>query len=250
MRETRLLMGMPITVDIVGATDHAVLSRRSSPISNGVDRRFSTYKTDSEIAAINRAGSAEADYSDEMREVLALAERTRRETDGFFDIRRPDGSLDPSGIVKGWAIRNAAAMVAATRRPRLSSSTPAATSSRPATMPTAKPWSVGIRNPFDATEIIKVVYPRGKGVATSGTYVRGQHIYNPQRPTGPIDRHRQPDGHRPRRARGRPLRHRRLRHGPRRHRLHRTDARASKAMPSTASGRATLTSGFGDYCAP
>jgi thiamine biosynthesis lipoprotein len=40
-------------------------------------------------------------------------------------------------------------------------------------------WSVGIRNPFNTHEIIKVVYPRGRGVATSGTYARGQHIYNP-----------------------------------------------------------------------
>ena len=47
-----------------------------------------------------------------MREVLALAEKTRRETYGYFDIRTPAGTLDPSGIVKGWAIRNAAALIA------------------------------------------------------------------------------------------------------------------------------------------
>lgn len=43
-------------------------------------------------------------------------------------------------------------------------------------------WSVGIRNPFKSEEIVKVVYPRGKGVATSGSYVRGSHIYNPLEP--------------------------------------------------------------------
>ena len=46
---------------------------------------------------------------------------------------------------------------------------------------------MGIRNPFDAGEIIKVIYPRGKGVATSGTYVRGQHIYNPRRPGATVN---------------------------------------------------------------
>ena len=35
-------------------------------------------------------------------------------------------------------------------------------------------------------EIIKVVYPRDKGVATSGTYVRGQHIYDPHA-AGPLE---------------------------------------------------------------
>ena len=43
-------------------------------------------------------------------------------------------------------------------------------------------WSVGIRNPFDIQQIVKVVYPHGMGIATSGTYIRGQHIYNPHAP--------------------------------------------------------------------
>jgi len=42
-----------------------------------------------------------------------------------------------------------------------------------------EPWRVGIRNPFDSEEIVKVLSLTDRGVATSGTYVRGQHIYNP-----------------------------------------------------------------------
>ena len=45
--------------------------------------------------------------------------------------------------------------------------------------PDGKEWSIGIRNPFDRDQIIKVVYPRGNGIATSGTAVRGAHIYDP-----------------------------------------------------------------------
>jgi thiamine biosynthesis lipoprotein len=40
-------------------------------------------------------------------------------------------------------------------------------------------WRVGIRNPFMPDEIVKVLMPRGHGVATSGNYIRGDHIYNP-----------------------------------------------------------------------
>ena len=40
-------------------------------------------------------------------------------------------------------------------------------------------WRVGIRNPFNEREIIKVLKLDDCGVATSGTYVRGDHIYNP-----------------------------------------------------------------------
>lgn len=43
-------------------------------------------------------------------------------------------------------------------------------------------WSVGIRNPFNVNEIVKVVYPRGQGVTISGSYIRGAHIYNPHNP--------------------------------------------------------------------
>ena len=39
---------------------------------------------------------------------------------------------------------------------------------------------MGIQNPFNINEIVKVLAVTDCGVATSGTYVRGQHIYNPR----------------------------------------------------------------------
>lgn len=184
MRATRILMGMPITVDIVGARDAANIDAVFAYFES-VDRRFSPYKADSEIEAINRSELAEPDYSNEMREVLALAEQTKRETFGYFDIRTAAGSLDPSGIVKGWAIRNAAAIVstAGARDFFIDAGGDIQSSGRNAD---GREWSVGIRSPFDATEIIKVVHPRGHGIATSGTYVRGQHIYDPHAVNHPI----------------------------------------------------------------
>ena len=87
--------------------------------------------------------------------------------------------------MKGWAIRNAAAIIAASgaRDFFVDAGGDIQSSGRNAA---GKEWSVGIRNPFDAEEIIKVVYPRGRGIATSGTYVRGQHIYDPHAPGRPI----------------------------------------------------------------
>lgn len=185
MRATQILMGMPITVEIVGATDRTLLDAVFGYF-DAVDRRFSTYKPESEIEAINRGAITEADYSGEMREVLALAEETKRETGGFFEIRRPDCRLDPSGIVKGWAIRNAARIIAraGARDFFVEAGGDIQSLGR---NPAGDEWCVGVRNPFDATEIIKVVYPRGCGIATSGSYVRGQHIYNPHAPGQSID---------------------------------------------------------------
>jgi len=180
MRETQSLMGMPITVDIGGAC--GMLIPRIFDYFEQVDRRFSTYRSDSEISAINRGDVPIKDWSGEMREVLALAERTRSETSGYFDIRKADGSLDPSGIVKGWAIRNAAEIA---RKAGVCDFFIEAGGDIQSSGSNAygRDWSVGIRNPFKTDEIIKVIYPRGRGVATSGTYARGQHIYNPHEPS-------------------------------------------------------------------
>ncbi|WP_434723559.1 FAD:protein FMN transferase [Mesorhizobium sp. RIZ17] len=174
---------MPITVDIGGA--RASLVDSVFDYFEQIDRRFSTYRTDSEISAINRGDVPVKDWSGEMMEVLALAERTRNETGGYFDIRRADGSLDPSGIVKGWAIRNAAGIVrkAGAGDFFIEAGGDIQSLGRNAS---GGDWSVGIRNPFKMDEIIKVVYPRGRGVATSGTYARGQHIYNPHEPSDAI----------------------------------------------------------------
>ncbi|UVK55874.1 FAD:protein FMN transferase [Mesorhizobium sp. AR02] len=184
MRDTRILMGMPITVDIGGASDSGLVDTVFDYFEH-IDRRFSTYRSDSEISAINRGNLPVRDWSGEMMDVLALAAQTKTQTDGYFDIRKPDGSLDPSGIVKGWAIRNAAGMVQRAGVGDFFIEAGGDIQSRGRNA-SGLDWSVGVRNPFNAEEIIKIVYPRGHGVATSGTYVRGQHIYNPLGTGDPI----------------------------------------------------------------
>jgi thiamine biosynthesis lipoprotein len=180
MRDTRLLMGMPITVEIVDPAPVRLMEDLFDYFAS-VDARFSTFKPDSEISAINQGRIAAPDASPEMQEVLALAERTKRETDGYFDIRRADGLLDPCGIVKGWAIRSAARRLhdAGVRNFFVDAGGDIQTGGKNADN---TDWSIGIRNPFNEREIIKVVTPKGRGIATSGTYVRGQHIYNPSAP--------------------------------------------------------------------
>jgi FAD:protein FMN transferase len=185
MRETRLLMGMPITVEIVDRAPARLIDDVFDHFA-AVDARFSTFKPDSEVSALNQGRIAATDTSAELQEVLALAEGTKRETDGYFDIRRAEGTLDPSGIVKGWAIRNAANLMraAGVRDFLVEAGGDIQVGGR---NPNGGEWSVGIRNPFDEHGIIKAVTPKGCGIATSGTYVRGQHIYNPRAPKQRIE---------------------------------------------------------------
>ncbi|MHB8660566.1 MAG: FAD:protein FMN transferase [Minisyncoccota bacterium] len=185
MKETRLIMGMPIEIEIVGSGAQTVLEAAFAYLAS-VDARFSTYKEDSEISRINRSEIEECAASAEMREVFALAEKTKKEANGYFDIRRPDGRLDPSGIVKGWAILNTATLIrkAGHENFMVNAGGDIAMGGKNAE---GKEWSIGIRNPFKISEIVKVVYPRGKGVATSGSYIRGAHIYNPHTPGEKLD---------------------------------------------------------------
>jgi thiamine biosynthesis lipoprotein len=177
MRDTRPIMGMPIEIEVVGTGVEQIMEDAFSYLVS-VDERFSTYKDGSEISRINRGEIREAAVSTEMKEVFALAEKTKRETRGYFDIRRPDGRLDPSGIVKGWAIRNTAELIhrAGHNNFFVNAGGDIASSGK---NEQGEEWSVGIRNPFDASQIVKVIYPRGSGIATSGSYIRGAHIYNP-----------------------------------------------------------------------
>lgn len=183
-RETRLQMGMPITVEVRdggAAQQHleAVFAYFAA-----VDEAFSPYKETSEISRLNRGELAEDAYSDELREILAFGEQTRRETDGYFDMRRGDGRLDPSGIVKGWAIRNAAELL---RRAGLRDFyVEAGGDVAIAGTRDGRPWRVGIRNPFNRHENVKVLALSDCGVATSGTAIRGQHVYNPHRRDTPL----------------------------------------------------------------
>jgi len=174
-------MGMPITVEI--AEESAKQESLDAVFSyfTSVDRRFSVYKDDSEVSRINRNELSENEYSDEMRDILSLADRTKNETAGYFNIKRKDGTIDPSGVVKGWAIRNAARILLDMGHQDFYVDAGGDIESHGKNSHSEE-WTVGIRNPFDRNEVVKVIYPRGAGVATSGTYIRGQHIYNPHKP--------------------------------------------------------------------
>lgn len=184
IRDTRIVMGMPVTIAIVDDAPAGLVDGVFGYFAE-IDRRFSPIEPESEVSALNRAHPAPAGLSAEMREVLALAERTRQETHGYFEIRRPDGRIDPSGIVKGWAIRNAARLIEAAGVRNFFVDAGGDIQSR-GKNEAGEEWKAGIRNPFNEREIIKAVTPRGRGIATSGTYARGRHIYDPFWPGRPV----------------------------------------------------------------
>src|SRR6266567_7025667 len=179
MKQFQLLMGMPITVEVVDPSVTEADIENVFASFRAVDDTFSTYKEHSEISKINRGELCEEEYSDEMKTILALSEQTRQETRGYFNIYH-NGIADPSGIVKGWAILQAAHMLKEAGFTNFYID--AGGDIQVAGKKGGNPWRIGIRNPFNRKEIVKVLAVTDKGIATSGTAIRGQHIYDPRNP--------------------------------------------------------------------
>lgn len=171
---------MPITVEIIDTKITPADFREVFALFKSLDAQFSPFKKTSEVSRLNSQDLSFEDVSEEMKEVLSLAEQTKKETQGFFDVFQGD-YFNPSGIVKGWAIQKLAKLL---KRKGFTNFYIDAGGDVEVCGKNSQDefWRVGIRNPNNHEEIVKVIQLAGGGVATSGTAVRGQHIYNPHEP--------------------------------------------------------------------
>ena len=178
-------MGMTIKIEVTDKNVDEKIFDKIFSYFQKIDEQFSVYKENSEISKINRKELSENKWSPEMKEIFELAEKTKKETNGYFDIQKPDGKYDPSGIVKGWAIWLAANIL---KKEGYKNFYVEAGGDIEVCGKNneGKPWQIGIRNPFKTNEIVKDLSIENKGVATSGIYARGEHIYNPKNPSEKI----------------------------------------------------------------
>lgn len=179
MKQVQIIMGTPVTIEIPDIEASQELFDEVFSYFRYVDDTFSTYKDTSEITALNEGRIKREDTSDDMKLVLKLSEETKKLTNGYFDIVTLRGIYDPSGLVKGWAIFNASQIL---KNHKVNNFYVEAGGDIQVSGKNAdgKTWAIGIQNPFTKEkEIVKKLYLHDKGIATSGSYVRGQHIYNP-----------------------------------------------------------------------
>ena len=160
-------MGMPVRITGADAAADEVFAWL-----RWVDATFSTYRADSEICRLERGELALADAHPLVREVLGQCERLRERTGGFFNLRAA-GRLDPSGLVKGWAVDRAAALLDRAGCTRFCIDAGGDLRLR------GGPWRVGIRHPHRRRRLAGVIAVTDAAVATSGTYERGRHIVDP-----------------------------------------------------------------------
>jgi thiamine biosynthesis lipoprotein len=173
-------MGTAIGLDVRDSEVAAEALDRAFDYLRDVDRRFSTYKPDSEVSRLGRGEIGLDDCSADLRQVLALCEEVRLTSRGYFDIRAHgrDPGLDPSGLVKGWALENAGQVLVAAGASNFCINGGGDIVTRGEPTPGA-PWRVGIRHPAEADKLAAVVAVRDLSVATSGSYERGEHIFDP-----------------------------------------------------------------------
>ena len=155
-------MGMPVTVLCAGGAERVFAWLRE------VDARFSPFRADSEVCRIDRGELALSDAHPDVRSVLARCERLRAATGGYFDARA-GGSLDPSGLVKGWAVDRAAALLEG----------PFCIDAGGDVLVRGGPWRVGVRHPRRGRELCAALALTDAAVATSGAYERDDHVLDP-----------------------------------------------------------------------
>jgi thiamine biosynthesis lipoprotein len=175
-------MGMAIDIDIrddLPVRDLQEILDDAFGWLRWVDETFSTYRPESQVSRVGRGELALEDCDPRLREVLDRCEELRGLTDGYFDVRAsPGGALDPSGLVKGWAVELASERAA--RAGAANHCINAGGDVRVRGVPEpGTPWRVGIVHPLDPRALTMVVALSDGAVATSGLYERGLHVFDP-----------------------------------------------------------------------
>nr|WP_045879103.1 FAD:protein FMN transferase [Pseudofrankia sp. DC12] len=144
------------------------------------DEDFSTFKPTSWVSKLRRDEISLEDCPKQVGEVYRLAATCRDRTGGCFDPGwRADGTLDPTGLVKGWAadMASAALTAAGLTTHCVNAAGDLRVRGRPGPR---RPWRVGIADPFHRGRFVAVVAGSELAIATSGTAEQGDHIVNPR----------------------------------------------------------------------
>jgi thiamine biosynthesis lipoprotein len=180
------VMGMAVSIDVRDAEGEArALVDDVVRWLHAVDAMFSTYKPESVVSRIRRGEVSLDDAPAVVRGVVERCEELRVRTHGFFDAYA-DGTLDPSGLVKGWAVEEASARLAArgSHRHCINAGGDVRVRGEP---DLGRAWLIGIAHPLVADSVCAVVPVRDAAVATSGTAERGAHVVDPHTGRAALD---------------------------------------------------------------
>ena len=178
------VMGTAVSFDVRDRAPDVDGLREAVAWLHHVDQTYSPYIENSQISRLGRAEITLDDVDDEVADVLLMCEQLNSETGGAFDafsIPAPNGTnLDPSGLVKGWSIERAAEILESHGHTDFTINAGGDIAVR-GQAATGTPWTVGVRHPDDRAALAMVLDVTGPAaVATSATYERGAHIFDPR----------------------------------------------------------------------
>ncbi len=186
------VMGTTVTFDVYAESPEVLFME--SPLQEALraskqslvqaDQRFSTYKSDSWISQHRPIASVESQPND-VKYVLEVCEYLKVLTRGAFDHHFSDKGVDPTGIVKGWAVERALSYL------KIDGVLGAIVNGAGdiasfGTFFGGENFSFGVVDPNDRAKIAFVVQG-ADSVATSALYERGDHIIDPRYPSRKID---------------------------------------------------------------
>lgn len=187
------LMGTVVSIHVVGrgcdsnaaalAADGCLAELRD------IERVFSTFIDDSDVSRLRRGEVTLADADPRVAAVAVRCAEAADATGGMFSAWWR-GWFDPTGLVKGWGVDQAAQNHLAPLLRRADVAAVGINAGGDLRLFTAAEsdwtWQVGVADPGRPDGVVAALRVRDGGVATSGLAERGTHIIDPR--TGvPVD---------------------------------------------------------------
>jgi thiamine biosynthesis lipoprotein len=187
------VMGTVVSFSVVpGGLPDPEASRAIAAACAGLhhaDAVFSTWDPGSPVSRLRRGVLAIDEVPPEVAEVLQLCRAARAASGGWFDPWAATGGVDPTGLVKGWAVERALAVLrdAGVTAAMVNGGGDIAVFGPPPVDDDHEPtgsgdigWRIGIRHPWRADALAAIVTGVRAAIATSGRYERSQHLFSPQ----------------------------------------------------------------------
>jgi thiamine biosynthesis lipoprotein len=158
------------------ARDLAVAIDEAVAWLHEVDRRFTTWRPESEWLSYAAGRIGLDDAHPDIRHVATTCEWLAEVSDGSFSLTAdPDRPPDPAAYVKGWALQRAADLIVMAG----ADSVIVNGGGDIVVAGGEQPWRIGIQHPTRSDHVAAVVELQRGAVATSGAYERGAHIRHP-----------------------------------------------------------------------
>ena len=178
VRRTLAVMGTVVSFTVLGLGETAAATGldRACEVLREADETFSLWKPDSPVSRLRRGETALE--PPEVADVLELCRTARAWSRGWFDPWAMPGGVDPTGLVKGWAVERARDVLrqAGAIAALVSGGGDLAVFGHPAP---GQEWRIGIQHPWRRDALAGIIEVRA-AAATSGTYERGPHLIDPR----------------------------------------------------------------------